>query len=71
MALGGVAHKPWRRPEIEQQFIGKHASTENFEELANMLIEGAKGYGHNDFKIKLAKNSIVRALFNVLKKRNE
>lgn len=62
VALGGVAHKPWRKPAVEKAFEGKKATTETFEKLAEALLEGATGYGDNDFKIKLAKNSIVRAL---------
>jgi xanthine dehydrogenase YagS FAD-binding subunit len=62
IALGGVAHKPWRKPEAEQLLIGKTATKENFRPVAEALIEGATGYGHNTFKINLAKHAIVRAL---------
>jgi len=62
VALGGVAQKPWRKPSVEKEFIGKETNTENFEQLANKLTEGAKGYGDNDFKIPLVRKSIVRAL---------
>ena len=68
VALGGVAHKPWRLPEVEQQFIDQQATPQTFEDLAEKLIAGAKGYGDNDFKIKLAKKSIVRALLTALEK---
>ena len=66
VALGGVAHKPWRIPEVEQAFIGKKPTRKNFEQLAENLLEGAQGYGDNDFKIDLAKKSIVRALLTAL-----
>ena len=62
IALGGVAHKPWRKPEAEAILAGKPATAENFEQAAAILLEGAKGYGHNTFKIELAKRAIVRAL---------
>lgn len=62
VALGGVAHKPWRKPEVEEKYFDKKPTREIFENLAKDLIAGAKGYGDNDFKIKLAKNTIVRAL---------
>ncbi len=62
VALGGVAHKPWRKPEVENEFRNKRASKENFEALAEKLLEGANGYGDNNFKISLAKKTIVRAL---------
>lgn len=66
VALGGVAHKPWRKPVAEKKLFGKIATTENFTALATDLLEGAKGFGHNDFKLTLAKRSIVRALQNAL-----
>ncbi|HEA29871.1 MAG TPA: xanthine dehydrogenase family protein subunit M [Leeuwenhoekiella sp.] len=68
VSLGGVAHKPWRLPEVEQQFIDQQATPQTFEAFAEKLIAGAKGYGDNDFKIKLAKKSIVRALLTALEK---
>ena len=68
VALGGVAHKPWRLPEIEKEFFGKNASLETFKNLAEKLIEGAKTYGDNDFKVQLAKNTIVRALLTATDK---
>lgn len=62
VALGGVAHKPWRKPEAEKKLQGKTANERNFAALADDLLRGAKGFGDNDFKITLAKRSIVRAL---------
>jgi xanthine dehydrogenase YagS FAD-binding subunit len=62
IALGGVAHKPWRRKEAEQLLNGKPAATDNFQKAAEALLHGAKGFGHNDFKIELAKRAVVRAL---------
>lgn len=68
VALGGVAHKPWRKPEVEKQFQEKKATSENFEVLAEKLIEGATGHGDNDFKIPLAKKTIIRALTEAMEK---
>jgi len=62
IALGGVAHKPWREPEAEAMLAGRPASGENFARAADRLLHGARGFGHNDFKIALAKRAIVRAL---------
>ncbi|UFH53262.1 xanthine dehydrogenase family protein subunit M [Spirosoma sp. KNUC1025] len=62
IALGGVAHKPWRKPEAEALLVGKPATKENFQAVAESLLTGAQGYGHNTFKIELAKRAIVRAL---------
>jgi len=62
IALGGVAHKPWRRPEAEALLEGAKPDPALFGEVADKLLEGAVGQGHNDFKIRLARNAIVRAL---------
>ena len=60
--MGGVAHKPWRDPQAETLLHGQIASRDNFERVAKALLQDAKGYGHNSFKIELAKLAIVRGL---------
>ena len=60
IALGGVAHKPWRVPEGEAFLEGKTATRENFGAAADIILNGAQGYEHNSFKIELAKRAIVR-----------
>ncbi|MDM8176426.1 xanthine dehydrogenase family protein subunit M [Olivibacter sp. 47] len=60
IALGGVAHKPWRVAEAEESLKGKTATPENFAEAAAVILRGAKGYEHNSFKIELAKRAIIR-----------
>lgn len=67
IALGGVAHKPWRKKEAEDFLAGKEAVEENFLQVAEMLLSGAKGFEHNAFKIELAKRAIVRALTDAFK----
>lgn len=62
IALGGVAHKPWRNQEAEALLKGKKASKENFRQAADVIVQGAKGYQYNAFKIELARRSAVRAL---------
>jgi xanthine dehydrogenase YagS FAD-binding subunit len=62
IAMGGVAHKPWRKQEAEEVLVGQPATKENFDKVAAILLDGAKGYGHNTFKIELAKRAIPRAL---------
>jgi len=62
LALGGVAHKPWRSNEAEEILAGSTAGKEAFEKAADAILTGAKGYGENTFKIELAKRAIVRAL---------
>ena len=62
LALGGVAHKPWRSPEAERSLAGATPSPEAFKKAADIALTGARGYEHNAFKIELARQSIVRAL---------
>lgn len=62
IALGGVAHKPWRVPEAEALLRGGVPDRALFEQVAVRMLEGAVGLGDNDFKIELARRAIVRAL---------
>ena len=62
LALGGVAHKPWRDQEAEALLIGQPATADTFHRVAAKVLESAKGYGANTFKIELARRAIVRAL---------
>jgi xanthine dehydrogenase YagS FAD-binding subunit len=62
LAMGGVAHKPWRLKEAEQLLKGKQATVENFKMAAELAMTGAKAYKHNAFKLKLAPNTMVQAL---------
>lgn len=62
LALGGVAHKPWRNPEAERALKGQPARQESFAHAADIVLRDAKGFGHNTFKIDLARRTIVRAL---------
>ncbi|MEO8584106.1 MAG: xanthine dehydrogenase family protein subunit M [Flavitalea sp.] len=62
IAMGGVAHKPWRLHEAEAFLAGKPASEENFNAAAELSMKGAKGFGKNDFKLKMAPNAILEAL---------
>jgi xanthine dehydrogenase YagS FAD-binding subunit len=65
IALGGVAHKPWRAQKAEQQLVGQNADEKTFQAAAEAELAAAKGFAHNEFKIELAKRSIVRALSTV------
>lgn len=62
LALGGVAHKPWRSAEAEAFLKGKPATTETFQQAAELALQGAKPLTHNRFKVDLAKRAIKRAL---------
>jgi xanthine dehydrogenase YagS FAD-binding subunit len=62
LALGGVAHKPWRVPEAERSLLGKAPDPEAFGAAADMMLHDAAGFAHNSFKVPLARRAIVRAL---------
>jgi xanthine dehydrogenase YagS FAD-binding subunit len=62
IALGGVAHKPWRAFEAEKFLNGKTATEENFKQAAEIALKDAKALSQNAYKITLAKRAIVRAL---------
>ena len=62
VALGGVAHKPWRSPGAEALAQGKPPSPQVFEAVAGAILHGAVGQGDNDFKIPLARKALLRAL---------
>jgi xanthine dehydrogenase YagS FAD-binding subunit len=62
LAMGGVAHKPWRLFDAEKSLIGKPASEESFKQAAEIAMQGAKGYQYNSFKLKLAPATITEAL---------
>jgi xanthine dehydrogenase YagS FAD-binding subunit len=62
LALGGVAHKPWRDPAAEVALRGEAANRTSFARAADVLLRDARGYAHNSFKIELARRGIVRAL---------
>ncbi len=65
LALGGVAHKPWRAEEAERVLTGAPANAESFERAAEAAVAGAEGHGDNDFKIPLARRAIARTLADV------
>jgi xanthine dehydrogenase YagS FAD-binding subunit len=62
VALGGVAHKPWRDVSAENMLKGHKPETALFVQFAEQVLAQAKGQGENDFKIELARRAIVRAL---------
>jgi xanthine dehydrogenase YagS FAD-binding subunit len=62
LALGGVAHKPWRDPDAEAALREQPATEATFMRAADLALRDAKGFGHNDFKIGLARRAVVRAL---------
>jgi xanthine dehydrogenase YagS FAD-binding subunit len=62
LALGGMAHKPWRSVEAETGLRGQPATEEHFSRAADFVLRGASTYAHNGFKVELARRAIVRTL---------
>ena len=62
LALGGVAHKPWRDADAEAMLNGIKATKDHFDAVGEAIVRSARGFGHNTFKIELARRAVVRAL---------
>src|SRR3954469_1645349 len=59
LALGGVAHKPWRDGAAEAALRGQVANQVAFRHVADLVLRDAKGFAHNSFKIDLARRAIM------------
>lgn len=57
VALGGVAHKPWRAHLVEAALKGKPATPEGFHAAAEVEFAHARLLRHNEFKIELARRT--------------
>ena len=66
IAMGGVAHKPWRVLKAEQLLVGKEATEANFKLAAAAGMAEARPLEHNKFKVELGNRSIVLALQHAL-----
>ncbi len=62
VALGGVGTKPWRATHVEGALAGLTLDFAALRPAAALAAEGARGFGHNDFKIDLMQRAIVRAV---------
>jgi xanthine dehydrogenase YagS FAD-binding subunit len=62
LAFGGLAHKPWRAPQAEEKLAGASASANTFNAAANAVLDGARGFGGNDFKIPLTRRTLHAVL---------
>lgn len=62
LAMGGVAHKPWKLSKAEEFLVGKKPNKSNFEAAADLAMKDAKPFEANKFKVEMGKNAIVRAL---------
>jgi xanthine dehydrogenase YagS FAD-binding subunit len=62
LAFGGLAHKPWRDPDVEAVLLGQEPSPALFDRAADTLLSDARGHGSNDFKIPLARRTLAAVL---------
>jgi xanthine dehydrogenase YagS FAD-binding subunit len=62
LAFGGLAHKPWRVTQAEDRLADAAANTSNFNAASNAVLEGARGFGGNDFKIPLTRRTLHSVL---------
>lgn len=62
LAFGGLAHKPWTDPRVEELLVGEQPGPALFAKAADMLLENAQGQGGNDFKIPLARRTLAAVL---------
>src|SRR5438105_7305618 len=62
VAFGGVSYKPWRSLEAEAALIGATLTRASFDAAGVAALRNARGYGHNDFKIPLARRTLRAAL---------
>jgi xanthine dehydrogenase YagS FAD-binding subunit len=62
IALGGVAHKPWRAARAEEALRGAPADVESFRRAADAELAGARPLRDNAFKVPMARNTLVAVL---------
>ena len=66
LAFGGIGTQPWRNEAVERLLTNTTGDDATIEQAADLLLQDAKGYGQNDFKIpltrRLLKQVIQRAL---------
>ena len=62
IAFGGVSYKPWRSVEAEAALVGDAVTRASFDAAGVAALRNARGYGHNDFKIPLARRTLRATL---------
>jgi xanthine dehydrogenase YagS FAD-binding subunit len=65
LAFGGLALKPWRSPHAEQKLAGSPASASTFNAAASAILDEARGFGGNDFKIPLTRRTLHAVLTDI------
>lgn len=62
IALGGVAHKPWRARRAEEVLAGAPASQDTYEKAADAELAAAEPLPGNSFKVELARRTLIAQL---------
>jgi xanthine dehydrogenase YagS FAD-binding subunit len=62
LAFGGLAHRPWRVAAAEQALANTQAGASAFDAAADAVLQGARGRGHNDFKMALTRRVLAGVL---------
>jgi xanthine dehydrogenase YagS FAD-binding subunit len=65
LALGGLAHKPWRVAQAEERLANIPANASGFNAAADSVLGGARGFGGNDFKILLTRRTLHAVLAEI------
>jgi xanthine dehydrogenase YagS FAD-binding subunit len=68
LALGGVAHKPWRAWKAEAALKGRRATLESFRAAAEAELVDAVPLRDNAFKVELANRTMVAVLTELMEK---
>ena len=62
LGFGSIAHKPWTDDRVETLLVGERPTPALFDKAADLLLEDARGQGHNDFKITLVRRALAAVL---------
>ena len=62
VAFGGLSYKPWRSADAEAALAGAALTRASFDAAGTAALKNARGYGHNDFKIPLARRTLRATL---------
>ena len=65
LAFGGLAHQPWRVLDAEAVLAGAPINQATASAAADRVLQGARGFGHNDFKIPLVRSTLRAVLAEV------
>jgi xanthine dehydrogenase YagS FAD-binding subunit len=65
LAFGGLAQKPWRVAQAEEKLANAAANAATFNAAADAVLDGARGYGGNDFKLPLTRRTLHGVLAEI------